>query len=51
MADGTPEAEKRLSRVLNNDPGIGVIRHMDAGYEIAERTAKDHGLDIRERLK
>jgi urocanate hydratase len=51
VADGTAEADKRLSRVLNNDPGIGVIRHMDAGYEIAERTAKAHNLDIRERLK
>lgn len=51
VADGTPEAEKRLRRVLNNDPGIGVIRHMDAGYDIAQRTARQHGLDIRDRLK
>ncbi len=51
VADGTPEAEMRLSRVLNNDPAMGVIRHMDAGYDIASRTAQEHQLDIRERLK
>ena len=50
VADGTDAAEKRISRVLNNDPAMGVIRHMDAGYEIAEKTAKQHGLDIRDRL-
>lgn len=51
VADGTPEAKMRLSRVLNNDPAMGVIRHMDAGYDIATRTAQEHQLDIRERLK
>jgi urocanate hydratase len=50
VADGTDEAAIRLKRVLHNDPGIGVIRHMDAGYEIAQATAKAHGLDIKERL-
>ena len=51
VADGTDDAERRLKRVLHNDPAMGVIRHMDAGYELAEQTAKSHGLDIRERLK
>ncbi|MCX8481079.1 MAG: urocanate hydratase [Sediminibacterium sp.] len=46
VADGTPEAAKRLSRVLRNDPGIGVIRHADAGYEIAKATALKFGLTI-----
>jgi urocanate hydratase len=51
VADGTEDAAMRLSRVLRNDPGIGVIRHADAGYEIAKKTAKDNGLDIESRLK
>ena len=51
VADGTPEAAARLSRVLRNDPGMGVIRHADAGYEIAQKTATKFGLDIRERLR
>jgi len=51
VADGTPAAEARLSRVLRNDPGIGVIRHADAGYEVAAQTARAHQLDIKERLK
>lgn len=51
VADGTKEAEARLTRVLTNDPGMGVIRHADAGYEIAIETAKKHGLDINEKLK
>jgi len=46
VADGTDEAAKRLNRVLTNDPGIGVARHVDAGYEEAERTAKDKGVKI-----
>jgi urocanate hydratase len=50
VADGTDEAAKRLQRVLRNDPGIGVIRHMDAGYPIARETARKHGLDIEDRL-
>ena len=50
VADGTKDAEERLRRVLRNDPGMGVIRHADAGYEIAKETAKKNGLDINERL-
>lgn len=46
VADGTDAAEARLARVLRNDPGIGVIRHADAGYEIAVETAKNHHLTI-----
>ncbi|HEV9035462.1 MAG TPA: urocanate hydratase, partial [Puia sp.] len=51
VADGTPEAAARLSRVLRNDPGMGVIRHADAGYQLAQDTARSHDLDIRARLK
>ena len=51
VADGTDEAAARLSRVLRNDPGLGVIRHADAGYEIAKDTSRKYGLDINERLK
>ena len=51
VADGTDEAAARLSRVLRNDPGIGVIRHADAGYDIALDTSRMYGLDIKERLK
>jgi urocanate hydratase len=50
VADGTPEAAERLGRVLTNDPGIGVIRHADAGYDIAKDVSRKHGLDIKERL-
>jgi urocanate hydratase len=46
VADGTPEMDKRLSRVLTNDPGIGVARHVDAGYEEAIHTAKTKGVKI-----
>ena len=46
VADGTPEAEARLRRVLNSDPLMGVIRHVDAGYKEAEQTAKEHGIKI-----
>ncbi len=46
VADGTDDAAERLHRVLYNDPGIGVIRHADAGYEIAKETAKKNGLMI-----
>lgn len=46
VADGTPEAARRLERVLTNDPGIGVARHADAGYESATRVAKTHGIKI-----
>ena len=51
VADGTADADARLKRVLHNDPGMGVIRHMDAGYDIALDTARKNRLDIRERLK
>jgi urocanate hydratase len=51
VADGTDDADKRLGRVLRNDPGMGVIRHADAGYELAQKTATEHHLDIKERLK
>ncbi|QDF97990.1 urocanate hydratase [Azoarcus sp. DD4] len=46
VADGTPEAHVRLGRVLRNDPGSGVMRHADAGYEAARRCARDNGLDL-----
>ncbi len=51
VADGTAEAAARLSRVLRNDPGMGVIRHADAGYDVAKDYARKYSLDIRERLK
>ncbi len=50
VADGTDDAEARLKRVLRNDPGMGVIRHADAGYELAKETLKENGLDFKERL-
>ena len=50
VADGTDDAALRLSRVLRNDPGMGVIRHADAGYEIAKETAKANNLGIGARL-
>ena len=46
VADGTPEAAKRIERVLTTDPGMGVIRHVDAGYEEAETFARGNGIDI-----
>ncbi|MCW2698463.1 MAG: hutU [Modestobacter sp.] len=46
VADGTPLAEQKLRRVLTNDPGTGVMRHVDAGYEIAETVARDRGVRI-----
>ncbi len=46
VADGTPEAARRLKRVLTNDPGIGVARHADAGYEAAQSFAREHGIQI-----
>ena len=46
VADGTPEAAKRLKRVLLGDPGMGVIRHTDAGYPEAIKFAKEHGVKI-----
>jgi len=46
IADGTKDAEKRLQRVLTNDPGIGVARHADAGYKKAIKTSKEKGIKI-----
>jgi len=46
VADGTDEAAKRLERVLWNDPATGVMRHADAGYEIARAAAREHGLNL-----
>ncbi|WP_400164570.1 urocanate hydratase [Brevibacillus sp. TJ4] len=46
VADGSKEAEKRLERVLTTDPGMGVVRHADAGYELAVKTAKEKGVHI-----
>ena len=47
VADGTEDAAARLSRVLRNDPGMGVIRHADAGYDQAKETAEKFGLGLR----
>jgi len=46
VADGTAEAARRLERVLTTDPGMGVVRHADAGYEIAIEAAKRHGIKM-----
>ena len=46
VADGTPKAAKRLERVLWNDPATGVMRHADAGYDIAKDAAREHGLNL-----
>ncbi|MBY5941423.1 urocanate hydratase [Halomonas sp. DP5N14-9] len=46
VADGTDEADARLARVLRNDPASGVMRHADAGYDIASQCARDNGLDL-----
>jgi urocanate hydratase len=46
VADGTAEAAKRLNRVLTNDPGLGVVRHVDAGYDGAIETAREKGVKI-----
>ena len=46
VADGTDEGAFRVERVLTNDPGTGVMRHADAGYEIAQRVARERGVDI-----
>lgn len=50
VADGTDEAAERLRKVLRNDPGLGVIRHADAGYDIAKDTARKYKLNIADRL-
>jgi len=46
VADGTALAGEKLRRVLTNDPATGVLRHVDAGYEIAESTADATGLRV-----
>lgn len=46
VADGTKDAEKRLERVLNYDPGLGIVRHADAGYERAIKNAKEQDINI-----
>jgi urocanate hydratase len=46
VADGSDEAEQRLQMCLTNDPALGVIRHADAGYELAKGTARERGLDM-----
>src|SRR5690606_30005683 len=46
VADGTASMEERIERVLTNDPGLGVVRHADAGYELANETARAAGLPI-----
>jgi urocanate hydratase len=46
VADGTPEAARRLERVLTTDPATGVLRHADAGYDEARTFAKEHGLHL-----
>jgi urocanate hydratase len=47
VADGSDDSEGRLGRVLTTDPGIGIVRHADAGYEIAQAAADRHGIDWR----
>ncbi len=51
VADGTDAAAARLSRVLRNDPGMGVIRHADAGYDLAVETLRKNGLDLMARFR
>ena len=46
VADGTPLAAQKIERVLTNDPGTGVIRHVDAGYERAASVAEAHGVRV-----
>jgi len=46
VADGTAEAEGRIERVLTTDPGLGVVRHSDAGYDLATETALEHGIHM-----
>jgi urocanate hydratase len=46
VADGTKEAERRLERVLTYDPGMGIIRHADAGYDLAIENAKKFGVKV-----
>jgi urocanate hydratase len=44
VADGTSLAARKIERVFNNDPGLGVVRHADAGYELARQTARERGI-------
>jgi urocanate hydratase len=46
VCDGSPDAARRIERVLWNDPATGVMRHADAGYDLAIRCAKEKGLDL-----
>jgi urocanate hydratase len=46
VADGTEKSAARLDRVLTADPGTGVMRHADAGYDLAIQTAKECGIDL-----
>ena len=46
VADGTPQAAARLQRVLTSDPGMGVLRHVDAGYDEAVETARTHQINV-----
>ena len=46
VADGSDTAARRLGRVLTNDPALGVLRHVDAGYDAAQRCADEHGLKL-----
>ena len=46
VADGTKEAERRIERVLTTDPGMGVVRHVDAGYDLAKKTAEEKGIHV-----
>jgi urocanate hydratase len=46
VCDGTDAAAQRIARVLWNDPATGVMRHADAGYDIALECAREHGLDL-----
>jgi urocanate hydratase len=46
VADGTKEAEKRIMTVLTTDPGTAIVRHADAGYSKAQKTAKEKGIKI-----
>jgi urocanate hydratase len=46
VADGTESTSRRLERVLTADPGMGVIRHADAGYDLAKQTAAERGVHV-----
>ena len=51
VADGTPKAAEKLERVLTTDPGIGIVRHADAGYETAQAIADEKGIKMPMRKK